>query len=115
MAAATTRAMPMRCWERTSAIRQSTRTAVEVLAEQLADEVRGIVRDSVAPPRDVLIGAHKNELVVAGRLRWGNIDDVERDAIAAHRVSQWRNRYIGIVAHQRVTRPERVIDRPSVR
>src|ERR1044072_7515730 len=98
MAAATTRAMPMRGWERPSAIRQSTRTADEVLAEQLAHEVRGVVRDGVAPRGDVLIGAHKIQLVVAGRLRRGNIDDVDRDAIAAHRVSQWRNRYIRIVA-----------------
>src|SRR6266568_6222578 len=108
MAAATTRAMPKRCWERTSAIRQSTRTEVEASAEQLVDEVRWIVRDGVAPPGDVLIGARQNQFVVAGWLRLGNIDDVERDAVAAHRIGQWRNRHIGIVAHQRVARPERI-------
>jgi hypothetical protein len=41
------------------------------LAEQLADEVRGIVGDGVAPPGDVLIGARQNQFVVAGRLRRG--------------------------------------------
>ena len=34
--------------------------------------------------------------------------------LARHRVGQWRNRYIRIVAQQRVARAERVIDRPSV-
>src|SRR5688572_18553116 len=98
MAAATTRAMPRRCWERTSAIRQSTRTGVEILADQLADEVRRIVRDGVAPPGDMLISARQNQLVVAGRLRFGDIDDVEGDAMAAHRVDQWLNCNVRIVA-----------------
>src|SRR5258705_7292284 len=112
MAAATTSAMPKRCWERTSAIRESTRTEVEASTEQSVDEVRGIVRDGVAAPGDVLIGARKDEFVV--RIRGGDVDDSKRHAIDAHRVSQWRNRYIRIVAQQRVTRPERVIDRLSV-
>src|SRR5215204_2880312 len=102
MAAATTRAMPRRCWERVSVITESTRTEVGVLAEQLAHEMRGIVRNGVTAPGNVLIGARQNEFVVAGRLRCGNIDDVEGDAVAAHRVSQWLNRNIGIVTHQRV-------------
>ena len=39
--------------------------------------MRGIVRDGVAPPGDVLIGARQNQFVVAGRLRFagGDIDD----------------------------------------
>src|SRR5207237_4395689 len=113
--AATTRAMPKRCWERASAIRQSTRTEVEASTKQLVDEVDGIVRDGVAPPGDVLVGTRKNEFPTAGRLRFvaGNIDDPERHGIGAHRVGQWRNRYIRIVSQKRVTWPERVIDRPS--
>src|SRR5215212_1912656 len=112
MAAAMTRAMPRRCWERVSVMWGSSRTGGVASAEQLADKVHWIVRDGVAPPGDVLIGARQNQFVVAGRLRWGNIDDVERDAAAAHRISQWLNRNIGIVAHQRVARPQRIVDRP---
>src|SRR6266508_3740091 len=112
MAAATTRAMPKRCWERTSAIRQSTRTKVEASAEQPVDEVRWIVRDRVAAPGDVLIGARKNEFVI--RIRRGDVDDCKRHAVDTHRVSQRRYRYIRIITQQRVARPERVIDRPSV-
>jgi len=83
-------------------------------AEQLPDKRRGIVRDGVAAPSGVLIGARQNELWSLGRSRFENIDCFERDAVAAHRISQWRNRNIGIVAHQRVTRPKRVIDRPAL-
>ena len=93
-----------------------TRTEVEASAEQLPDEVFGIVRGGITAPGDVLIGARNNELVIAGRLRSaaGNIDDRERDAVRAHRIGQWRNRNIRIVAQQGIARPERVIDGPSV-
>jgi len=53
----------------------------------------------------------------AGRLTpfaFGNIDDSERYAIGAHGIGQGATVTSGSLAQQRVARPERVIDRPSV-
>ncbi len=36
-------------------------------AKQLVDDLHGIVRDGIAAPGDVLIGARKNELVAGGQ------------------------------------------------
>src|SRR5213592_3084603 len=96
--------------------KESTRTEVEASSEQLVDEVRWIVRDGVAAPGDVLIGACDNEFAAGGRLRFafGNIDDCEWYAVGAHRLSQRRYRYIRIITQKRVARPERIIDRPAV-
>src|SRR3954464_3968849 len=111
MAAAATRAMPRRCWERVSVMWGSLWP--EASAEQLAHKMCGIVRDGVATPGDVLIGARKNEFAGTGRLCFvgGDINDRERHAVGMHRVRQGRNHNTGIVAHQRVARPECIIDR----
>src|SRR2546429_9888573 len=101
MAAPTTRAMPRRCWERTSAIRQSTRAEVEASAEQLADEGRGIGWNCIAPPGDMLIGARKNELVI--RIRGGGLDGRGRHAGDVARGDPWCDWYNPVVERQHGT------------
>src|SRR3954452_21329678 len=84
---------------------------------QAIDEKFDTIRNGIASPRHMLIGAHKDELAIIDFLcvRGLDLDNAQRHLGLAHGCEKRCNRNLGVEAEQGIARPEGVVEGAAVR